>query len=97
MIESVTDYLVTNRYNSLFHVRSQLTTLLGFAFTLLIDLHLYLPMASFEKHEKFLDEMKGIFHCNLAWARKAEPSREEKRTLLGCFYLFTCVRYPQNL
>ncbi|TVY89145.1 Transcriptional regulator [Lachnellula willkommii] len=82
----------TTWYNGLFHARSQLTTLLGFAFTLLIDLHLYLPMANFEKHEKFLDEMKGIFHCNhVAWARTAEPSREEKRTLLGCFYLFTCV------
>ncbi|TVY38952.1 Transcriptional regulator [Lachnellula occidentalis] len=80
-------------YNGLFSARSQLTTLLGFAFTLLIDLHLYLPMASFEKHEKFLDEMKGCFgSCNqVAWARKAEPSREEKRTLLGCYYLFTCV------
>ncbi|TVY39367.1 Transcriptional regulator [Lachnellula subtilissima] len=80
-------------YNGLFSARSQLTTLLGFAFTLLIDLHLYLPMARFEKHEKFLDEMKGVFtSCShVAWARKAEPSREEKRTLLGCFYIFTCV------
>ena len=99
VIELVTDYPVIYRYNGLFNARSQLTTLLGFAFTLVIDLHLYLPMARFEKHEKFLDEMKGVLTCcnHVAWARKAEPSREEKRTLLGCFYLFECVGYSHIL
>jgi hypothetical protein len=88
----VTDYSLTCRYNSLFSGRSQLTTLLGFAFTLVIDLHLYLPMASYPNHEDFLDEMKVIVSCDYAtWTRKVEPSKDEKRAILGCFFIFASV------
>lgn len=91
-IKELTADSLKRRYNCLFDAPTQLTTLLGFAFTLAIDLHLYLPMANSANHEKFLDEMKGIVSCNHAtWFRRVEPSREEKRTILGCFYLFACV------
>jgi hypothetical protein len=62
----------------------------------MIDLHLYMPMATFENHEKFLDEMKGILNCHQpsqsTWIRRAEPTKDEKRTILGCFNIFSCVR-----
>lgn len=83
-----------DRYNNLFQVTSQLNTLLGLAFSLVVDLNLYLPIARFEDHEKFLYEMKGIIICQrhqALWARRAELTKEESRTILGCFYLFSCV------
>lgn len=78
-------------YNSLFHANSQTNTLLGLVFSLLIDLNLYIPFKSSESHEKFVGEMKITVTCNPNWARSSEPSREERRAVLGCFYLFSCV------
>ncbi|KUJ10553.1 uncharacterized protein LY89DRAFT_263864 [Mollisia scopiformis] len=79
-------------YNSLFHKTSQVVVLLGIALSMVIDLYLYVPSTSFEGHEKFLNEMKGIISCHqTTLARGSEPSREEKRVILGCFYLFSCV------
>ncbi|EED15316.1 conserved hypothetical protein [Talaromyces stipitatus ATCC 10500] len=80
-----------NWYNSLFHANSQTNTLLGLAFSLLVDLNLYIPFKSSESHEKFVGEMKITVTCNPNWARSSEPSMEERRAVLGCFYLFSCV------
>lgn len=69
-----------------------MNTMLGLAFSLVIDLYLYVPSAVVpEKHEKFLDEMKGIVTCYQACWTRAPLSKEEKRVVLGCFYLFSQV------
>jgi hypothetical protein len=80
-----------NWYNSLFHANPQTNTLLGLAFSLLVDLNLYIPYKSNDSHEKFVGEMKTTVTSNPNWARSSEPSREERRAVLGCFYLFSCV------
>jgi len=80
-----------NWYNSLFHANPQINTLLGLAFSLLVDLNLYIPYKSSDSHEKFVGEMKTTVTSNPNWARSSEPSREERRAVLGCFYLFSCV------
>uniref|UniRef100_A0A093VAG9 Transcription factor domain-containing protein n=1 Tax=Talaromyces marneffei PM1 TaxID=1077442 RepID=A0A093VAG9_TALMA len=80
-----------NWYNSLFHANPQTNTLLGLAFSLLVDLNLYVPYKSGNNHEKFVGEMKVTVTSNPNWARSSEPSREERRAVLGCFYLFSCV------
>lgn len=82
-----------NWYNSLFHANPQTNTLLGLAFSLLVDLNLYIPFKNSDNHEKFVGEMKTTVTSNPNWARNTEPSREERRAVLGCFYLFSCVRF----
>lgn len=79
-----------NWYNSLFHASSQ-NSLLGLALSLLVDLNLYISYKSSDNHEKFVGEMKTTVTSNPNWARSSEPSREERRAVLGCFYLFSCV------
>jgi hypothetical protein len=87
--------LVLHRYNSLFHASSKMNILLGLAFSLVVDLNLYLPKTYHESHEKFLGEMKGIITCNfVTWGRRVEPSREEKKAILGCYYVFSSVGVP---
>ncbi|CZR62765.1 uncharacterized protein PAC_12662 [Phialocephala subalpina] len=79
-------------YNALCHTRSQLTALVGIAFSLVVDLHLYMPLTTLENHERFLDEMKDIISSNqLTYTRRAPPTKDEKRVILACFYLFSCV------
>lgn len=80
-----------NWYNSLFHGNPQTNTLLGLAFSLLVDLNLYIPYKRGDSHEKFVGEMKVTVTSNPNWARSSEPSREERRAVLGCFYLFSSV------
>jgi hypothetical protein len=81
-----------SRYNNLFHTNPQMNTLLGLVFSLIVDLNLYMPLKYRENHEKFVSEMKVAITCNPNWTRHSEPSREERRAVLGCFYLFSCVR-----
>ncbi|KAI7973479.1 hypothetical protein EIK77_004085 [Talaromyces pinophilus] len=59
-----------NWYNSLFHANPQTNTLLGLAFSLLVDLNLYIPYKSSDSHEKFVGEMKTTVTSNPNWARK---------------------------
>ncbi|KAE8443874.1 hypothetical protein EG329_001283 [Mollisiaceae sp. DMI_Dod_QoI] len=88
MLQGLLVYL--SWYNALFEGRSHFNILLGLVLSLVVDLHLYLPAAGIENHEKFLDEMKVIISCNqVNWRRGIEPSRAEKRIILGCFYLFS--------
>lgn len=82
----------SSRYNNLFHANPQTNTLLGLAFSLLVNLDLYVPFKCSESHEKFVGEIKIAVTCNLNWTRSSEPSMEERRAVLGCFYLFSCVR-----
>jgi len=87
--------ILGNRYTCLFGFKTQLNVLIGLIFSLVIDLHLSYPMPGFENHEKFLGEMKGIVsNHHSTWARRTEPTKEEKRTILGCFYIFSAVSYP---
>ncbi|PMD47828.1 hypothetical protein L207DRAFT_416925 [Hyaloscypha variabilis F] len=79
-------------YAGLFGFKTQLNVLIGLIFSLVIDLHLSYPMPGFENHEKFLGEMKGIVSNHQStWARRTEPTKEEKRTILGCFYIFSAA------
>ncbi|KAF8861021.1 hypothetical protein BDZ45DRAFT_713411 [Acephala macrosclerotiorum] len=90
--EFTSDAAGLHRYNGVCHARSQLTTLVGIAFSLVVDLHLYMPLTTLENHERFLDEMKDIISSNqLTYTRRAAPSKDEKRAILACFYLFSCV------
>ena len=83
---------MSHRYNGLCHARSQLTTVLGIAFSLVVDLHLYMPLTTLENHERFLDEMKDIISFNQATCtRRAPPTKDERRVMLACFYLLSCV------
>ncbi|RDW59433.1 hypothetical protein BP6252_12520 [Coleophoma cylindrospora] len=75
--------------NGLVLQRLQMNTLLGLALALAIELSLFTAPCSFESHEQFLPEMKRIIDCNRSWVRWTETSKEEKRTVLGCFYLFS--------
>ena len=87
--------MLGNRYNGLFCFKTQLNVLIGLIFSLVLDLHLSYPMPSFENHEKFLGEMKGIVsNHHSMWPRRTEPTKEERRTILGCFYIFSTVSRP---
>jgi len=87
--------MLGNRYNGLFCFKTQLNVLIGLIFSLVVDLHLSYPIPGFENHEKFLGKMKGIVsNHNSTWARRTEPTKEEKRTILGCFYIFSTVSCP---
>lgn len=89
--------MLGNRYNGLFHFKTQINVLIGLIFSLVIDLHLSYPMPRFENHEKFLGEMKGIVsNHHSTWARRTEPTKEERRTILGCFYIFSTVSCPAS-
>lgn len=83
---------MANRYNCLFATTIQLNALIGLIISLVIDLHLSYPIPGFEGHEKFLGEMKGIVSSQYStWARRTEPTKDEKRAILGCFYIFSAV------
>ncbi|RDW65182.1 hypothetical protein BP5796_09874 [Coleophoma crateriformis] len=75
--------------NGLAFERPQLNILLGLALALAIELSLFTAPCSFESHEQFLPEMKCIIDCNRSWVRWTETSKEEKRAVLGCLYLFS--------
>lgn len=85
------------RYNTLFRATSQMNSMLALAFSLVIDLYLYVQSTTLGKHEEFLDEMKGIISCHQACWTRAPPTREEKRTILGCFYIFACVSFQSSI
>lgn len=87
------DISTTYRYKGMFYPKSQINCLLSLIFSLVVDLHLFYPNQVSQNHDEFVREVKVVcpsYHER--WIRRNEPTKEEKRAILGSFCLFSTVR-----
>jgi hypothetical protein len=89
---------MTTRYQYYFHINMQLNNLLSLMSALLVDLGLNKAKPEDGRQEACVIRMKMRFKTDLkplksGYERCGPRTMEERRALLGCFYLSSCVSF----